>query len=528
MKEDTSRTGDLNNLNSDDKSGMFVEGQQSTQLSGLFELDRTREKAATDPSLQEFDPEATVDREAVRNEEKAIPLYANPFVKGGFVFGGIGLLIAAAAWVFTQSTSISKPVAVKQETKEEFKNPVVGDSQLKGQLALDKQNAMLAAQKEQPTTKPTATPAPTPAVKPVEPPTPTAQVKPTPQPTPAPQTYKPTPPIARATPTPLPYNPPVTRSYPIARAVKIPSYAPKPTPKPQIVALKTPAPAPRQLAPAIPLQRSSPSIDRYGNGNGQQEWQQQATEGTFGGRFQRGSQQVAQAPAPTLEIANAYLPSESEIYDAPREPKKAVLVGAKSLGILLTPVQVATGDKKEHLITVGLNQPILDRTGRIAIPGGSQIQFKVVIADNGWLEATSTKVFIDGQSSDVTGIFSLTLDNGKPLVAESLKFGEDVIGQNDKKNFILGALQKVGSVLTEPTTQSSITSSTTSGVTSSTSSQSNPNIIGAIFNGGFTPLAASQITRSNSDINRLLNASKLWFLPTGTNIKIVSVQPLSI
>ncbi len=519
---------ELETHNQNDDSTWFEEGDgKTTNISKLFEIDRPRELAAADPSLQEIDRDATIEREAVANEEKQIPLFKNPLVKTAVVVGGIGTLIGLCAWVFLKSTSMPTKVAEKPEPpKEEFKNPTVGESQLKGQLALDKQNEMLKAGKT-PAIAPTPTPTPTPSavpkptVKPLAQPTPTA--------TPATNAYKPNPPSP--TPVTRPYvpSPPVVQNYPIAKAVPIatPERPPIYQKKPQIAA------KPAYMLPVVPKTTVAtkpvtppPTTQIAPTLQAPQSWQQQATSSTFGGRFNRESstQTVASIPAAAPQT---YLASENEIYGEPGKPRQIIPAGAKSLGLLLTPIQIAAGDTTEQIATIGLNQPLVDRYGRVVVPAGSQVQFKLTVLANGWLKATGATVNLSGQITNIAGNFSLVTDRGEPLIAQSLTFGEDKVAREDQKSFILGALQNVGAILTQPNTQSSV-NSTIGGISSSTSSQSNPNVIGGILQGGFNPLAQQQLSRSTAEIQRLLNAPKLWFVPSGTNIQIVNNQPLTI
>jgi|GEM_PF-2810822 len=478
-------------------------------ISTLFEIDRTRERAASDPSIRTIDHDATMDREIVAGEEQAIPTFKNPLVKTAVVFGGIGTLIAASMWLFLKSTSMPTPVAVKPEApKAEFKNATVGESQLKGQLALDKQNAMLQGETSAalPPTTPTTT-VPQPTVKPL------TQIPPTPAPAPVPRRYVATPP---------------TPTYPIARSMPIARYQPSlanrnPTPKP----IQT-APRPNRSAAFSPINRAvkPPSFTTVSN-LPVATWQQQATAGTFGGRFNQGASTTAIASVPAAPTTSPYLASENEIYGDPSQPRRMIPAGMKSSGVLLTPIQIAAGDTSEQTATIGLIQPLVDRDGRIVVTAGSQVQFKLTALSSGWLKATSAVINIDGKTTNITGNFSLVASNGEPLIAQSLTFGDGRIAQQDQKSFILGALQNIGAVLTQPNTQSSINSNI-GGFSSSSSTQSNPNVIGAILQGGFNPLAQQQLVRSTAEIERLLEAPRLWFLPSGTNVQIVINQPLAI
>lgn len=511
------------NPSSDDHQ---LSGDLSGDLSTLFPgYDPNREKAVSDATYEEVDPDITIRRDAVLEEEAAIPIFKNPLLKTGVVFAGVAILIGSSTALFLAGSNL-KPASQAEkpvEKKVEFENPTVASSQLKGQIALDKQNEMLKGEKMQtaasntpPITPPVTKPETKVDVKPVLKPA-KSKVEPVVVTTPPTPIYRPTPPTPS----------PIARSYPLPKPMPIYN-APKPAPrirydpksiaKPSVV-VSAPKPVLRSTTVASAPKPFTPVV--------LQSWQQQSSQGTFGGRSSLIASKPASEKSDKAENASPYLASEDEIYGLPGEPRKTISIGAKSLGIILSPVQIAAGDTTEQIITVGINQPVVDRDGRVVIPGASQVQFKVSALDNGWLKATSTKAYINGQEISVSGDFALTTDKGTPLIAESLQFGEDIIAKQDQRNFILGALQNVGKVLTQPDTTSSTTAGV-GGISTSSSSTSKPNVIGAILDGGFSPLAAQQMTRSTAEINRLLNATRMWYLPVGTAIKITAVQSLKI
>lgn len=524
--KDPSASHPDNNLDrsSDDHQ---MSGDLSGDLSTLFPgFDPNREKAVSDATYEEVDPDVTIRRDAVLEEEAAIPVFKNPLLKTGIVFAGVAILIGGSTALFLAGSNLTpaKQAEKPTEKKVEFDNPTVANSQLKGQIALDKQNEMLKGEKPQTVatntqmTPPVASPATKPVAK--------IDVKPVLKPakakvesvtaTPPTPIYKPTPPTPQFAPSyPLPRPMPI---YNVPKPLPQIRYDPKSIAKPSVVAF-----APK------PVFRSAPfaSAPKSSTPVALQSWQQQSAQGTFGGRSSVVASKPASEKPSTPENASPYLASENEIYGLPGEPRKTISIGAKSLGIILSPVQIAAGDKTDQIITVGINQPVIDRDGRVVIPAASQVQFKVSALDNGWLRATSTKAYINGQEISVNGDFALTTDRGTPLIAESLQFGEDIIAKQDQRNFILGALQNVGKVLTQPDTTLSTTAGV-GGVSTSSSSTSKPNVIGAILAGGFSPLAAQQMTRSTAEINKLLNATRMWYIPVGTAIKITAVQSLKI
>ncbi|NJR32898.1 MAG: hypothetical protein HC778_08995, partial [Chamaesiphon sp. CSU_1_12] len=219
-------------------------------------------------------------------------------------------------------------------------------------------------------------------------------------------TYRPTNPVATQSNTyrPLSTPTPINNSYPPVRPIKIA------TTQPQIPIKKQPIiyrPIERIVNKPVPtiistkLPRSIPDRSE----EEKVSWEEQSTRGSLGGKSKKNAQNtqnipqsstqtLAQNPTQiTTQNSTQYLNTD-EIEGLPREPLKQIKTGTKALGILVTPLQIGNGDTQTKTITVGLNQPIVDRTGKVAIPAGSQIQFEVSVANNGWIVANSTKVYL--------------------------------------------------------------------------------------------------------------------------------------
>ncbi|NJQ98415.1 MAG: hypothetical protein HC784_14100, partial [Hydrococcus sp. CSU_1_8] len=173
----------------------------SGNLSALFNIDRNREKAVADPSLNEFDPNATIDREEAIEAEGKIPIYKNALLKTVIVVVVMTTVIGGAAGLYLQNSKIPIPTASteKERPKAEFNDATVKESELKGEIALNKQQQQLKQNTEvKSLPNPSPTPIPTPATiaktTPLKTATPTASISPIvdrPQ-----NTYRPTNPVA--------------------------------------------------------------------------------------------------------------------------------------------------------------------------------------------------------------------------------------------------------------------------------------------------------------------------------------------
>jgi hypothetical protein len=303
-------------------------------------------------------------------------------------------------------------------------------------------------------------------------------------------------------------------------------------------------PKPRILQPTAPTGYSKTSGGIYQPATNPTppaplSWQLQATAGTFGGRFGKGGATVAATtvvaanpPAPAAAQTPPPQPLASEQYvitQSAAPQARIILPGAKASGQILNPIQLAANDAQGQTILISLFQPLTSTDGKMILPAGAtQIAFKINALDNGWIRGVSDKVYLNGQELAVpAGSFALTAQTGEPLVARLMQFGNSEIDAQNRTSFVYGALKNVGAVLTQPDTQSTV-SSGAGGFTSSSSSQSKPNILGAVLQGGFNPLAQQQTQRSEAEVQQLLKATRLWFLPQGTNVQISVNQPLTL
>lgn len=543
------RSGHNGNLRLDD----------SGDLSTLFNVDLQREESTITGQLVPTTTDDLATRDAVADEEARIPTHQNPLVKGGVVVAGVSALVSVAAYLYLQSNQpqavATKPTSTS--TPQLFESKTVEGGDVKAELALSKQRQELSvvAANQTPTT---ATPNSDPAAKQsAAPATPTATPAATPiRPyTPPPQVIASRPVLRR------PVEPPAptytdARVEPIRTTANIPKVRLTRTikPTPTVVAAVTVSrqkpmlpiilshPKPPLLRPTAPTGYTQTPSGIYRpaapNQTPTQTWHQQATAGTFGGRFGKG----AAVGAATTVVANPTtpavaqtptsqpLPSEQFVIAQATAPTPKIIVpGARVIGQILNPIQLAANDTQGQTIIISLVQPLTSNDGKLALPAGAtQIAFKINALDNGWVRGVSDKVYVNGQELAVpAGSFTLTSQTGEPLVLKSIQFGNDEIAAQNRTSFIYGALQNVGSVLTQPNTQSTV-SSGIGGFSSSSSSQSNPNILGAVLQGGFNPLAQQQTQRSQAEIQQLLKATRLWFLPQGTNVQISVNQPLTV
>lgn len=206
---------------------------------------------------------------------------------------------------------------------------------------------------------------------------------------------------------------------------------------------------------------------------------------------------------------------------------RTALVGQQIRSKTITPYQSAitnNGTSAGQPLFVSLGAPILDSSGNILLPTGTQIAIDVTALDNGMLQAVGAHAAINGQLVDL-GKQGIILQNAgkQPLMAEVKSFGGGEIFNRNIMGFLGGALGSIGKNLTQ---QQSTTVATAGGFLQTNIPQIN--ITGAILDGGFSPLVAQWTDQNKAAVAQLSSQSKILFLNTGTELNVIVGQPFSL
>ncbi len=157
-------------------------------------------------------------------------------------------------------------------------------------------------------------------------------------------------------------------------------------------------------------------------------------------------------------------------------------------------------------------------------PNLTPVQAPVVAAmDNGMLQVSSAKASIDGQLIDLPKNSIMLQDASKqPLVAQLKSFGQGEVFNRDLYAIAGNVATAIGQNLTQPQTQ---TIASSGGIVQST----NPsiNIAGAALS-GFAPVVSQWMQRNQSAVTQINAASKIWFLPTGTDVNLIVTQSFTL
>lgn len=384
-----------------------------------------------------------------------------------------------------------------------------------------------------------------------------------PSPAPAPVAYAP-PPVR--TPTPVAYVPPPAPTPLLSRVE--PSVFPKPPP------VSSPSPNSsistlnqQPIKPIDPLEQWNKlaRVGSYGRIGGSDEVSPSGVSSNSGENrsspYLQNSSQIKQASASSGNASNSdsinpqlpsqtkqvsissgerqptktvQLPPDPKLLDAEAEnrilqgiPIKRLVPGATAAARLATSLVWFEESQGEQRFVVALKEPLLGVDGVEAIPVGQQIVFNLSgVSSNGLVTATAIST-IDNQGVERSlppGALTLQADKEKPLLAKGLFDHGKAIAGMDMGTAALGAVSKVGEILNRPKQQSSSSSTGSETSTSTTSVSGSPNLLGAVMEGGATPVLESIQKRNQTAIETLSKQKNVWFLPAGESAQIVVSQ----
>jgi hypothetical protein len=229
-------------------------------------------------------------------------------------------------------------------------------------------------------------------------------------------------------------------------------------------------------------------------------------------------------PSPERDAPSSALleRDESRILDG--VPIGMVTVGTRAEAVLTTPaIWSGTGEtnQQQHFV-VTLSEPLWDGSGREVMPAGTRLIFAVSgVADSGLMAVLATSV-VEGERDYPLPEGALTLrgKGGEPLLARGWFDRGGEIASMDISTAVLGALAKVGQTLNLPEreTSQSISNGTSSSTVSST--RRNPNIFGAVLEGGATPLLEQIVERNQRAIQEMEGTDDLWYVPAGESVQV--------
>lgn len=218
-------------------------------------------------------------------------------------------------------------------------------------------------------------------------------------------------------------------------------------------------------------------------------------------------------------------------------PVQQLRVGMTAIGKIAIPMVWANSgtaqtksderSQGEENFVVRLTQPIINDQGYEVMPAGSEIVCTVQgVHKSGASTVQATRLVVDGREYVLPkGAIAITGKGGHPLMASRYVDKGGEIASRDATTFVFGSLAKVGKVLNEPDETSSFASVGIGGSSSTTSiKRRKPNLLGALLEGGFTPLTEQILARNQAVLTEISKREDVWYVRAGTDVQVVVNQ----
>lgn len=234
---------------------------------------------------------------------------------------------------------------------------------------------------------------------------------------------------------------------------------------------------------------------------------------------------AARASSPDDLGSRAVPPPTGETVAPVDAPGLVVFAGQSLAGTLAVPAVAFSGSSASpsegvgERFAVSLKMPLMSPDGTVALPQSALIIFQVDrVLTNGYVEAHAVAA-VDGLAEYrlPRNAVSVRGRSGEPLMATRRTTGGSDLFRMDMTAFVLGAAQQVGERLNQPTSESSTQSAFGS---SSSVTRGSPNILGAVMQGGATPVLQQILQRNQQASAEIQSRPPLWYVPAKTEVLI--------
>ena len=188
-----------------------------------------------------------------------------------------------------------------------------------------------------------------------------------------------------------------------------------------------------------------------------------------------------------------------------------------------------TASAQENRFAVEVVEDMKATNGTVALPAGTVlvIRTSAVGQGNNLVSASAIAiVYRDriGQIRQQTlppGSLQIRGQDNRPLIAQKLNDVGPDIARQDLLTGLLSSLGRVGTIINQPRTQSSTTTSGGNFNQSVITSSAEPQIWAAVLEGFFNPIAERLSRRSDQTMQELLQRPNVQFVPEGTEVSVV-------
>ena len=225
------------------------------------------------------------------------------------------------------------------------------------------------------------------------------------------------------------------------------------------------------------------------------------------------------------------LPSLST-YASSNSVSKKLRIGSTATATLINPIawspdgkDAAFGSSSKFIVR--LDEPLKGMDGDVVIPAGAEVVVAVRSLDpkTGLADLTALQVIINNQEyAPPAGSITVRGESGRPLIADKLQDKGRDIAAGDMSLILFGALSKVGEVMNQPSSATSVAT----GTTTVSSVSNNPNILGSALQGGFSVLAQQQQQRNQQWISEITSRPDVRFIPSGRRLQVFVNQSITL
>ena len=208
-----------------------------------------------------------------------------------------------------------------------------------------------------------------------------------------------------------------------------------------------------------------------------------------------------------------------------------LLVGTSAKGSTVTPVLWGGGASSGAKFLLKLDEPMLDGNNREAFPAGTQFVVTAKQANStiGIAELEIVSAIIKGMEfAPPNGSIVIRDDQGGLLIGEDYFKRNENTANRDLLGVFAGALGNVGRILNQPSsTFSSNTNGGFGGSSSSVITNRDPNLLGAVLEGGFKDLSSVWSQRNQQAIQELAIRPNIYQIPKGRGIRVFINQSMT-
>jgi Bacterial conjugation TrbI-like protein len=208
-----------------------------------------------------------------------------------------------------------------------------------------------------------------------------------------------------------------------------------------------------------------------------------------------------------------------------------LLVGTSAKGSTVTPVLWGAGTSSGAKFLLKLDEPMLDGNNREAFPAGTQFVVTAKQANStiGIADLEIVSAIIKGMEfAPPNGAIVIRDDQGGLLIGEDFFKRDENTSNRDLLGVFAGALGNVGRILNQPSSTFATNSNGGfGGSSSSVITNRDPNLLGAVLEGGFKDLSSVWSQRNQQAIQELAGRPNIYQIPKGRGIRVFINQSMT-